>query len=1430
MNSVEKVPEKDVTKAPRLLKLITMLPEKCCLKTMNEKPNCRKVSSLVNRKLLSTDSIHNRVNTSNEVQNESSTYRNNKDLRNFEVDNKPGSATFKIQAGPKVNIKRSLQIQNVEPLHISPESSVNKPTNIGVYNFQHETFSEKNNENKDQLLDNQEDKVFLEEPKAEKKQMFRKSIVIKKPDGKYGPSLKNVTAKVISMESQNQSTNKLELVPQNDEEVTETDSRKSPEQCNIDNPKSKIFLSFITAVCKEVEDVKKNFETLNSNENHASENVNSSSTKAPGNDEIKNVSCKSEKLPNKAKIISNERVNLRYENILRGCKIDPISSKPLFCDSDESTEDQKIEIDNINLKQHCVLDLDQVLKRNDKIIDSIIHGTDMLLKIMSSKIKTHNDVINHEQSEESNDSVGFTHRKIENDSSFYQESDKLLDRIISNTEKLTKFTSSSSKLNDNVNNRNNITNSHSIDLSSVNVSLLSSTKNLISQKLSSSEEIKASSSAALKNQSTNELKHFSIKKYSEERKTGKEISNNYSLNKNSKNTFAEKKEKDNEKIVEEISTKILPMRHNKIDNFEIKDNIEFPNILKYHSSSPDEIESSLSKALALKSPTESIYSSNFQNINYSESYSQMKGNDFSETDVFGHIFESLRHSSATMKRFITCLFGETEARVENEIIEILRETSVHPTIINKFLSILEKRKKDLKLQMFTTNIELYLNLNCDVGESYNLRKEFKNFLEAKSKAVSLKSETDEKLSDDNLSNENEKNEQKSTTVKLDIDLRTQDKIDIRDDISLVITENKFDSIPQEKSKELILEKSNVAFFSKNSSKVDKDIDQKHVNNVKSETKENSRKNSLQLKLQDQDDSSNKTEIKTNSFSERDENSRKNSLQLKLQVQDENCNKTEIKTNSFLERDENSRKNSLQLKLQDQDEISNRSEIKTNSFSQMDENSRKNSLQLKLQFQDKSSNKTEIKTNSLSEIDENSRENSLQLKLQDQDESSNKTEIKTNSFLEIDENSRKNSLQLKLQDQDEISDKSEIKTNSFSQTNENSRKNSLQLKLQDQDEISNKSAMKTSSLSEIDESLSNNSIQLKLQVQDKSSNKSEIKTNSSSEMDENSRKNSLQLKLQDQDEISNKSAIKTNSLSEIDENLSNNSLHLKLQVQDESSNKSAIKTSSLSEMDENLSNNSLHLKLQVQDKSFYKTEIKTNSLPEMDKNSRKNSLQLYLQVQDESSNKTEIETNSFSEMDENSRKNSLQLKLQGQDESSNKTEIKKINFPEIEFIDSRPSISESSVKPDYSQNFTNSSSKSQACKSLESHVSLKLSDSFMNKKNTPFNKETIVGRCDAMEIQRKIQDLLDRDKRVTQSVEKSINTEIDYLTKATISGENVKQKSLIRGKTFIIKKTPEATLTDYNSSLSDSQVGSNLRYIKLHNLSLFKFKLLSYGIT
>ena len=1046
-NSVQ-VPENEITKSPRLLKLITMLPEKCYLETKDEESSCRTMPYYAKRKLLLTDTIPNQFHISDKIENESSTNKIEKAAQTDENESTTELPNFQIQTGPRVIIKRSLQIQNMERLHISPESSVSEPTNVGIYNFQHETSSEKNHISEDNILveDDRQDNKFLERRTAEKKQMFRKSVVITTPDdSKY--NFKKHSEEIVEKlsETTNFSSVKDELIVQSPREITAVNSTKSPKQCNIDNAKAKAFSEFLSSLEKDLDfsitsnnkvedsgEIKTNIETVDSAEKPPHEKVkdNLINVQSPGR--VKNIDYRTGKLRQKATIVSNERVNLKYKDIFSGYATNPTISRPFF-QLNQNSGDSEIEIDDINLERPAVIDLDTVFKKNDEIIKSVIHGTDKLFKIISSKLETYNNVINQENTkvdqsveftsvkksnplEKNEESIEFgiiqnsTEKCVaekENDFKCYNVSDKKLDHIISGTTIFSKFIAPRTEINDSVINQEYAINSQSVNLSSASFSLISSTKNPIHQKPFSSE--KKESSASSNNQSVNELKDFSIKNSLEARKDELSITNS---ERSSKNIPDENKKKENDKMhKEEKSVPILSIKNSRFDDFERKADREFSKSIIDQSSNTEEVDSN-DKAVTLKPLPNSDLSSNVHNINYSGPSQQIKKNNFSEMEIFGHIFESLKHSSAAMTRFITCLFGETEARIENEIIGILKETDVHPTIINKFLLILQKRDKNSQLSMFTTNIGLYLNLNDDSKDSFSLREQFKDFLEGKSETVALNSKVNRKLSDDNTTNQNEKIDKMSTQIRLEFDVTTKDKNDIYSDVTLAVTREKIDlTQPEEKNKKFFIESG--GFSLENQSKVEK---------------------------------------------------------------------------------------------------------------------------------------------------------------------------------------------------------------IFDETNKNSSDNSLQ-------------------------------------------------------------------------------------------------------------------------------------------------------------------------------------------------------KSQGKNENLNKVEIKSNSSSDIKLIESGTNVSESSKRIDYSQNFTDSSSTSKDCKSLESHVSLKLSDSFMNKKEN--NKETITEQNDELEIQRKIDDLLNSEKRVAQSVEKSIKTEIDNLTKERSSEEDIRRKTLIRGKTFIIKKnsnlelnskTPKGSSSDVNSSMSDMEKESNSRYV------------------
>ncbi|XP_033209591.1 serine-rich adhesin for platelets-like [Belonocnema kinseyi] len=1272
MNSVQEVPENEITKAPRLLKLVTMLPERSHLETKDEGSSCKTMSYYDKRKLLLTDSIPNRFHASNKIQNES-TNKNEKAAQTDENENKPESSTFQIQTGPRVIIKRSLQIQNVESLHISPESSVNEPRNVGIYNFQHETCPEKNAISQDYIIDKdyRQENKFLQENTAEKKQMYRKSVVIKATDESKLNFRKNSEKMVEKLSETNNSSRDDEIIVQSHREITAVDSTKSPKQCNIENLKAKAFSEFLSSLEKDLdysitsnkaedfEEVETNLEGLETDEKHLlekSKKVNENSIQAPSNDEIKNAGRKSGKLRDKATIISNERVNLKYKDILGDNALNPKVSNAFF-QLDKKSEDSEIEVDDINLKQPSVVDLDTVLKRNDEIINNVVHSTGTLFKIISSKLETYRNMVNQgnkksEQRVELASVEKSTPTEKEHYFKFYEAPDMILDQIINGANKFSKFIPVSSEINDSVVNQESISNSQSVNLSSGSLSLISSTKNLISQR--PSLEIKESP-APSNNQSAKELKN--IKNSFEERKPEFSVSSSI---KRLKNT-SDEKVKDNDRIYEEgESTKSLSMQSSRVDDFKIREVREISKSSTDQSSNTEEIESTC-KDFVLKPLSNSDLFSNIHNINYSRPFLQIKENDFSEMEIFSHIFESLRHSSAAMKRFITCLFGETEARIENEIIGILRETAVHPTIINKFLLILQRRDKNSQLPMFITNIGLYLNLSDDSIVKIRFRKQFKDFLEGRSKIFSFDAETDRNVSDDNTSNMNEKNDEKSTQIRLEFDVTKEDIKDIGVDITLAVTQEKIDLSPEE-NQEHPVEKGGFSFGNQN--KIEKVLDEKNENLSKSERTSSI---SSDIKL-----------IESGlSVSELSKSTSQNSLQ-KSHEKNENLNEMETKSSSNSDI-------KLITNVPSVGESSNKIDYSQN-FTDISSTS-KNSLQ-KSQENNENLNKMEVKSSSSSDIKSIKGAPSVSESSKRIDYSQNFTDISSTS---------KNSLQ-KSHEINENSNKMEIKSSS-----------SLDIKL----------IKSGPSVSE-------------------SSNKIDYSQN-----------------------FTHISSTSKNS-------------HQKSQENNENLNKMETKSSSSSD-----------IKL-------------IKSVTSVSESSKKI---------DCSQNCTDISSTS---------KNSLQ-KLHENNENSKKIEIKSSSTSEIKLIESGPSVSDSSKRIDYSQNFPDSSSTSKDCKSLESHISLKLSDSFMNKSED--NKETIPKRSDELEIQRKIDDLLNRDKRVADTIEKSLKTEIDNLTIKRSSEENVRRNPLFRGKTFVIKKKcnlglntklPEESFSDVNSSMSDSQKGSNSR--------------------
>ncbi|XP_051156316.1 uncharacterized protein LOC127278579 [Leptopilina boulardi] len=761
--SIPQIQEENIVKAPRLLKLMTMLPEKCN-SNIRDDECCKNISHCLRRKMAHYSHI---PHTCDKIKTES---HEKKATQTDERENINESSTFQIQNGPKVIVKRSLQVQNVDRFHVSPETSYQEPKNVGVYSFQHNTLSEQTEFSEKKFINENDKSQISKKESFDKNQIFRKSVVLKSSDdSRRKVSLKRSSEMVSDKITKTNNFSEINIDDDSDQHIIDDELIAE----SLTSKESTVHLKVSPKECNI-------------------ENENSKTEKFPKDNEKRQIpSCHIGNLPkNQPSIISNEKVNFEYKDILKGAQSNSLVPKLSSIKLDKSSNESNAIIDHISLEKLSVFDLDTAIKRNNEIIKNVIQSTDVFLKSISPKFEIkNNDNDNKYDNQKVNsnaemvslqnfkspaqqlESIKFplveNFPKIyfsEKENEFIPGDANKTDFISSSPDKFSKFISPKSDIND----QETATNSQSINLSSISLSLMSSTKNMIFQPSLPSIVTKSLSKDLSKDETLNDLKDLSIEIFSDK----KETLINFQRQINS--TSDPKETEENKQLNQNILT------HDDLNNdhSERKESVIFPRSFKDSPKIETNANIMLSSKISLQS---------------SNSHKEENKNKYSDVDIFSQIFKSLKNSSVIMKKLLTCLCRETDAVIENEIINIFREISVNDTIINQFLVILQNRDKNSQFLTFIKDLGSHLNfIDKENIECETIRRQFIEFLD-KSKIKVLDSHTI-RNSSPNASSKIENKNNNSLQTKLDFDVSAKDKNVIYSDCKLVVAQEKNDSL------------------------------------------------------------------------------------------------------------------------------------------------------------------------------------------------------------------------------------------------------------------------------------------------------------------------------------------------------------------------------------------------------------------------------------------------------------------------------------------------------------------------------------------------------------------------------------------------------------------------------------------------------------
>ncbi|XP_043461742.1 titin homolog [Leptopilina heterotoma] len=481
-STFSQVQENNTIKAPRLLRLMTMLPEKCH-SNLKATECCKNKSHYLMNRMTHYSQFSHSCNKADIVSDENKAIQT--DAKEIEAE----SPNFQIQTGPNVIIKRSLQVQNLDHFHVSPESSCQETRNVGLYNFQHHS---------EQIGEKCTKQTYQSDGEnSEKKQIFKKTVVLKIPeDTRRGTS--NVTTKGNNLKE----TNNAIIT----ESHTSNESALHPKiskECNTNLPYS-----------SNLENSPKNPKEKEFYKDDISQMENSAGNK------------------NKPTIIANEKVNFQYRDIFK--RQQPKSLIPKLSIVGEKLSQENTTIDRISLEKLSLLDLNTIIKRNNETIENVIQTTDLFLKSMSPKIEIRDvDYIN-EASDKfvRNGNKEDGSKKINQELSLeifkspIQQLESIKSTLVENfpeiyfSEKENELIPENRKQLEvsktfNISPKSEtVTNSQSINLSQISLSLMSSTKNMIFQNLLPSTVTKSSKDAS-KDETLNDLKDLSVEIFSD---------------------------------------------------------------------------------------------------------------------------------------------------------------------------------------------------------------------------------------------------------------------------------------------------------------------------------------------------------------------------------------------------------------------------------------------------------------------------------------------------------------------------------------------------------------------------------------------------------------------------------------------------------------------------------------------------------------------------------------------------------------------------------------------------------------------------------------------------------------------------------------------------------------------------------------------------
>lgn len=478
-STFSQVQENNAIKPPRLLRLMTMLPEKC---NSNPKGNecCKSTPHYLMNRITPYSHIFHSYKKANIVSDE------NKATQTEAKEIKTESPNFQIQNGPNVVIKRSLQVQNLNHFHVSPETSCQETKNVGLYNFQHHSR---------QIVETcKSDDCSLQE-NSERKQIFKKKVVLKIPaDTRRKTS--NASTKGNDLNEDNNIATDRELIVESHTPNDSARHEKLSNECNKKFPHS-----------SKLESTPKNAEKKELHKDNLDENK------------------------KKPTIIGNERVNFQYKDIFQKQHKSQIPKITIV--REKLSNYSNTAIDRISLEKLSLLDLNTIIKRNNETIETVIQSTDLFLSSPKFEIRDQcsaNEIVNVNNKFENDNKKPKQELSLDVLKSPIQQLESIKSTLVENfpeiyfSEKENEFIPENGKQSEvgktlNISPKSEaVTNSQSINLSQISLSLMSSTRNMIFQNLPPST-VTMSPKDASKDETLNDLKDLSVELFSDKAKS-----------------------------------------------------------------------------------------------------------------------------------------------------------------------------------------------------------------------------------------------------------------------------------------------------------------------------------------------------------------------------------------------------------------------------------------------------------------------------------------------------------------------------------------------------------------------------------------------------------------------------------------------------------------------------------------------------------------------------------------------------------------------------------------------------------------------------------------------------------------------------------------------------------------------------------------------